>query len=179
MDMAKSFSKFANYLEFLDAFFLIMFKAQDGTPRGVGNQVSAEFAIAYRWHSCISEKDDKWTQNLYRELFGKDAEDVSLGELLQGLGKWEHSLDKDPQKRPFAKLQRDANGKFSDDDLVRILTESVEDVAGNYFGPLWLTLRRGLTGIRLFRRKQYPQVSQSSHYPWNAAGQEMGPWLPE
>lgn len=54
-----------------------------------------------------------------------------MPELLQGLGKWEHSLNKDPQKRDFQKLQRDANGKFSDDDLARILTESVEDVAGN------------------------------------------------
>ena len=107
------------------------FAAFDGTPRGVGNQVSAEFAIAYRWHSCISDRDDKWSRNLYKELFGKEAEEVSLPELLRGLAKWEHGLDKDPQKRPFAKLQRDANGKFSDDDLARILTESVEDVAGN------------------------------------------------
>jgi linoleate 10R-lipoxygenase len=53
-----------------------------------------------------------------------------MSELLQGLSKWERSMDEDPQKRSFAKLQRDANGKFSDDDLARILTESVEDVAG-------------------------------------------------
>ena len=103
----------------------------DGTPRGVGNQVSAEFAIAYRWHSGISDKDEKWTQALYRELFGKNAEEVSQQELLQGLGKWEQGLDKDPQKRPFAKLQRDGDGKFSDEDLARILTESVEDIAGS------------------------------------------------
>lgn len=106
---------------------------KEGTPRGLGNQVSAEFNLAYRWHACISDKDDKWTQALYRELFGKNAEDVSMPELLQGLGKWEHSMDKDPQKRPFNKLQRDANGKFSDDDLAQILTESVEDIAGKAF----------------------------------------------
>lgn len=39
---------------------------QDGTPRGVGNQVSAEFNLVYRWHSAISEKDEKWTQGMYR-----------------------------------------------------------------------------------------------------------------
>lgn len=119
------------------------FAASDGTPRGVGNQVSAEFAIAYRWHSCISDRDDKWTRNLYKELFGKEAEDVSLPELLRGLAKWEHGLDKDPQKRPFAKLQRDANGKFSDDDLARILTESVEDVAGNNLMALKISNEQG------------------------------------
>lgn len=109
---------------------------KEGTPRGLGNQVSAEFNLAYRWHSCISDKDDKWTQALYRELFGKDAESVSMAELLQGMSKWEHSMDKDPQKRPFGKLQRDADGKFSDDDLAQILTESVEDIAGKAFCSL-------------------------------------------
>ena len=30
-----------------------------------GNQVSAEFNLVYRWHSCDSERDDKWTHELY------------------------------------------------------------------------------------------------------------------
>ena len=105
-------------------------EGHDGTPSGVGNQVSAEFNLAYRWHSCISEKDAEWTEGLYRELFGKDAADVSLPELLQGLGKWEQGLDKDPQKRSFAHLQRDANGKLPDEGLVEILTSSIEDISG-------------------------------------------------
>jgi linoleate 10R-lipoxygenase len=108
---------------------------KEGTPSGCGNQVSAEFNLAYRWHSCISKKDEEWTQDLYKELFGKEAKDVSLQELLLGLGKWEHSLDKDPQKRPFAHLQRDANGKLPDDGLVKILTESIEDTAGKWSKP--------------------------------------------
>ena len=29
-------------------------------PRGVGNQVSCEFNLVYRWHSAISAKDEKW-----------------------------------------------------------------------------------------------------------------------
>lgn len=107
---------------------------KDGTPSGVGNQVSAEFNLAYRWHSCISDRDDKWTRNLYKQLFGKEAEDVTLPELLQGLGKWEHGLSEDPQKRPFAGLQRDADGKLPDDELVELLTSSIEDTAGA-FGP--------------------------------------------
>ena len=107
---------------------------KDGTPSGVGNQVSAEFNLAYRWHSCISDRDDKWTRDLYKELFGKEAEQVSLPELLQGLGKWEAGLPKDPQKRPFAGLKRDADGKLPDDELVELLTSSIEDTAGA-FGP--------------------------------------------
>ena len=106
----------------------------DGTPSGIGNQVSAEFNLAYRWHSCISEKDDEWTRNLYRELFGKEAEDVEIYELLKGLGEWEHKLPRDPHQRPFANLQRNAEGKYDDDALVEIITGSIEDIAGN-FGP--------------------------------------------
>ena len=105
-----------------------------GTAEGIGNQVSAEFNLAYRWHACISDRDDKWTRGLYKQLFGKDAEDVTLQELLMGLGKWEQGLPKDPQQRPFAGLKRDAEGKFSDDELVELLASSVEDTAGA-FGP--------------------------------------------
>lgn len=102
----------------------------DGTPRGIGNQVSAEFNLAYRWHSCISAKDEKWTEQIYKELFGKEADDISLPELLAGLSKWESNLPEDPTQRPFAHLQRGADGKFSDDDLVGIMQSGIEDVAG-------------------------------------------------
>lgn len=105
---------------------------KDGTPRGIGNQVSAEFNLVYRWHSAISERDERWTQDMYKEMFGKDAHEVSMQELLRGLSKWEHDLAKDPSQRPFAHLERGADGKYSDDDLVKIMTESIEDTAGTY-----------------------------------------------
>lgn len=147
----------------------------EGTPRGLGNQVSAEFNLAYRWHSCISDKDDKWTQNLYQELFGKSGEEVSMVELLQGLGKWEHSLDKDPHKRPFAGLKRDADGKFADDDLAAILTESVEDMAGK-ISPVTIANTK-VNDFRRFRSEQYPEVSEAYYNTWVATGEKMGSWV--
>jgi hypothetical protein len=87
----------------------------------------------YRWHSAISAKDERWTEELYMELFGKPSAEVSMRDLLIGLKKWEMGLDKDPQKRPFAKLQRGSNGRFSDDGLVNIMTEAIEDTAGANF----------------------------------------------
>jgi len=88
---------------------------KDGTPRGIGNQVSAEFNLVYRWHSAISKKDEKWTENAYREIFGKEAGEVSMQELLSGLGKWEHELSsKDPLDRPFAHLKRGADQRYND-----------------------------------------------------------------
>ncbi|KAF4310263.1 Cytochrome P450 [Botryosphaeria dothidea] len=101
----------------------------DGTPRGVGNQVSAEFNLVYRWHSCTSKRDEQWTEDIYKNMFGKPASEVPMDELLRGLAKWDKTLDKDPQKRPFAELKRGADGKYADDDLVKILTESIEDCA--------------------------------------------------
>ena len=109
---------------------------KDGTPRGIGNQVSAEFNLVYRWHSATSKRDEEWTENAYREIFGKDAGDVSMQELLSGLGKWEHDLvSKNPLDRPFAHLKRGADQRYNDDDLVKIMTESIEDTAGMYTSP--------------------------------------------
>ncbi|KAI9695134.1 MAG: hypothetical protein M1820_008902 [Bogoriella megaspora] len=105
---------------------------KDGTPRGVGNQVSAEFNLVYRWHSATSLRDEEWTEQLYKEMFGKPASEVAMPELLKGLAKWAHDLDEDPQKRPFAHLKRQADGNFKDDDLVSILADSVEDCAGSF-----------------------------------------------
>ncbi|OJD23672.1 hypothetical protein ACJ73_04972, partial [Blastomyces percursus] len=99
-----------------------------------GNQVSAEFNLVYRWHSCVSERDDKWTQDAYTELFGGDTDPnkISLPDFLRVLDKWEAGIPKDPLQRPFAKLTRGSNGLFDDDDLTKILTESIEDCAGPF-----------------------------------------------
>ncbi|KAF7720011.1 Psi-producing oxygenase A [Penicillium ucsense] len=101
--------------------------------QATGNQVSAEFNLVYRWHSCISARDQKWSEDLYRELFnGQDPNELSTQQFVMGVGKWEATLPQDPMERPFAKLQRQADGRFSDDDLVRFFEESVEDVAGAF-----------------------------------------------
>jgi hypothetical protein len=107
---------------------------ENGSPRGGGNQVSVEFNLIYRWHSAISDRDDKWTQNLYRKLFpGKEPQDVSLQELMMGLGRWEAMTPADPQQRPFGDMKRQADGRYNDEDLVKILVEGIEDPA-NAFG---------------------------------------------
>lgn len=102
----------------------------NGTP---GNQVSAEFNLVYRWHSALSERDDKWTQEEYRKLFpGREPSEVSFHELVQRLSVWEQGLSEDPQERPFANLQRSKEGTLNDDDLVEIIKTSIEDKAGAF-----------------------------------------------
>ncbi|KAI1007303.1 Psi-producing oxygenase A [Podosphaera aphanis] len=102
-------------------------------PEGVGNQVSAEFNLIYRWHSTISERDEKWIQDLYAQMFrGKTPDQVTLDELLRTLGKFEADLPSDPLQRQFSDLTRNPDGLFSDDDLVSILEASVCDIAGAF-----------------------------------------------
>ena len=109
-------------------------KLKGSTANGApGNQVSAEFNLVYRWHSTISKRDDKWTQEEFKSLFsGKDPSKIGFHELVQGLDAWEKGLSSDPQSRPFANLQRSPDGTLSDDALVEILASGVEDEAGAF-----------------------------------------------
>lgn len=105
-------------------------KEKEVTPSGLGNQCSAEFNLAYRWHSAISSHDETWIEGIYQQLFGKKADEVTMPDLLSGLGKWAGELPKDPAKRTFAHLERQEDGTFNDDELVNIMTTAIEDVAG-------------------------------------------------
>ena len=96
----------------------------------MGNQCSVEFNLAYRWHSPTSAGDEKYIETIYEDLMGKPADQVSIPELLMGLGKYEQGMDKDPSKRNFAHLKRQEDGTFRDEELVDVLSNAVEDVAG-------------------------------------------------
>lgn len=105
-----------------------------GAASGTGNVVSAEFNLCYRWHSCISEKDDKWIQSLYSNLFGKsNITDITTQDMVMGFSKFEKSIPDDPAHRTFNNYQRNPEtGRFNDDDLVDCITTSIEDCAGAF-----------------------------------------------
>ena len=105
-----------------------------GTPVATGNQVSAEFNLVYRWHSAISDRDEKWTSTLWEELFpGQDPSKMKWHDFVIGAQKMEDNLKKTPPPdRPFAKLKRNQDGTFPDEALVEILASSVEDCANAY-----------------------------------------------
>jgi hypothetical protein len=108
----------------------------EGVAIGVGNQVSAEFNLVYRWHSTVSDRDEKWTQNMWDELFGKgrDPKSVDKNEFLRRMGEVYRKTDPDPSKRSFAGLSRENDGTLPDQPLVDMLVSSVDDCA-NAFGP--------------------------------------------
>ena len=108
-----------------------MFNA--GAAEAGGNQVSAEFNLIYRWHSCISERDEKWTEDLFHQMFpDKQPAEVALDEFVCGMGRWEQAIPEDPAERSFANLCRSSTGKYADTDLAAIFAQGVEDCAGAF-----------------------------------------------
>lgn len=108
----------------------------EGVPRGVGNQVSVEFNLLYRFHSCISKKDERWINNFFMKLFPgrapEEMENVSWADLGQALLAFETSIPADPSGRTFDGLERQADGTFKDEDLARILKEAMDEPAGMF-----------------------------------------------
>lgn len=111
-----------------------------GTSAGLGNQVSCEFNLVYRWHSAISKKDEQWTEKMYTKILGHtNYATVSQEELVTKLHEWAAKKGNDSSKWSLDALDdslypRNENGTFNDADLVQILNEGTEDVACA-FGP--------------------------------------------
>jgi hypothetical protein len=106
----------------------------NGVPRGVGNQVSAEFNLLYRFHSVISKRDEKWLNDFLKnevfKSFDKPLEKLTPKELIGGLYAFESKIPDEPRLRNFANLKRKEDGTFDDGEMVQILKESMEDPAG-------------------------------------------------
>ncbi|KAI1474429.1 heme peroxidase [Daldinia eschscholtzii] len=105
-----------------------------GSERGTGSMVSAEFNLCYRWHSCISDKDDKWVEDFFREIFNKDPSELSHQDLVMGFAKFERGIPDEPAERVFGGFKRNNDGIFDDDDLVGCISDAIEDCAGAFGG---------------------------------------------
>ncbi|KAH8652136.1 putative prostaglandin G/H synthase 2/cyclooxygenase 2, pgh2/cox2 [Xylariales sp. PMI_506] len=57
---------------------------QKKTSRGIGNQVTVEFNLLYRFHCAISLKDEKYTEEFMKKVLNfRDPSNTSLPEFLQ------------------------------------------------------------------------------------------------
>lgn len=110
---------------------------EHGVPSGIGNQVSVEFNLVYRWHSTISEKDAHWIEDLFRrDIFKDDDIDSYLNsprKFFSASKSWFKQIKAlDPEARELRGLRKNAEGKYNDEQLVNILTDSTRDVAGAF-----------------------------------------------
>ncbi|KAF2642870.1 fatty acid oxygenase [Massarina eburnea CBS 473.64] len=106
---------------------------QDNIQKGIGNQVSVEFNLLYRWHSTVSSRNERFVNDFYDKLIpNTKPEDLTQNELRAGMRAWVTQLPADPAHRTFSGLQRNAEGYFNDADLVKLLTEATEDCAGSF-----------------------------------------------
>lgn len=120
-------------------------EVKGGLPMGTGNQVSAEFNLVYRWHSTVSKRDEEWSKKAWEQMFpGRDPKSVCEREFLMKLKELDEELKDDPRKWPFAELQRTESGSFKDDDLVRIMKESIEDCANSFGAQRVPTVMRAI-----------------------------------
>ncbi|RSL65910.1 hypothetical protein CEP54_004049 [Fusarium duplospermum] len=107
---------------------------KEGSESGTGNVVSAEFNLCYRWHSCISEMDDKWIQDFYVQLLGENYGAMDMRALMMALKKFEMSIPQDPAERTFGGFKRGKDGKFDDNELVDALATAIEQPGGAFGG---------------------------------------------
>ncbi|KAJ5670081.1 uncharacterized protein N7477_005444 [Penicillium maclennaniae] len=108
---------------------------KDCVPRGVGNQVSAEFNMIYRWHAAISNHDEAWMNSLFEKIFGSDvdASTLSVNQFLNGIRQYFQDKEPgEPETWTFGGLKRQDNGSFTDGELVSLLSQGCENVAGAF-----------------------------------------------
>ncbi|KAJ6784027.1 hypothetical protein PWT90_00314 [Aphanocladium album] len=105
---------------------------QEGSHSGVGNSVSAEFNLCYRWHSCISKKDETWMQDFFTSLLGHSDQELDLAALMVAMKKFAMSQPEDPGECQFGGFARGADGRFNDDELMQALTEAIEEPGGAF-----------------------------------------------
>ncbi|KAL4992319.1 heme peroxidase [Aspergillus falconensis] len=104
----------------------------EGLPRGIGNQVSAEFNMIYRWHAMTSNEDEKWLNELSNKVFGSkvDPSTLSVQRYLNGLHEYlGKAAPGEPNSWTFGGLKRGKDGMFADKDLVVLLHDGCENVA--------------------------------------------------
>ncbi|KAL8651032.1 MAG: hypothetical protein Q9210_003484 [Variospora velana] len=133
---------------------------QAGVSRGMGNQVSCEFSLLYRFHSAISKDDADWTEDFFKKCLPADLQHKSLEELTVedmhsmmntfakraapeeetvGCAKQASPKTKTgdsgaqttgPEFREFGGLKRGPDGRFDDAELAAILKHKIDDPAG-------------------------------------------------
>ncbi|KAK5080999.1 hypothetical protein LTR05_008316 [Lithohypha guttulata] len=113
--------------------------------RGIGNQVTVEFNLLYRFHCAISQRDEAYTEEYIKAGFHvKDAKDVSVKQFIDATKDkkaYDEAHPVEPKDQTFGlydpkhHFARDPiTGLFNDADMIKELTSAMDDPISN-FGP--------------------------------------------
>ena len=115
--------------------------------RGLGNQVTVEFNLLYRFHCAIPRRDEKYTEDYLRDLFDKkndatwDPKELTLEKYMEltARGKKYPPQKKAPKDQvfglPHKPFTRDPiTNLFKDEELIEELKKSMNEPINN-FGP--------------------------------------------
>jgi hypothetical protein len=115
-------------------------------PEATGNQCSIEFNFIYRWHSALSQEDERWVNGLFQKLRSKKSaeelgEDQKDAVPTSDLTREHHSRreQNDPRTRIYFPLdpdvRRDAKTqKFPDSALAGFINQATSYHAGAFGG---------------------------------------------
>lgn len=116
--------------------------------RGIGNQVTVEFNLLYRFHCAISLNDEEYTKKFMKqELHIENPNELTLEQFIKATSK-KKELEKtrDHQEEPWERgfgipnepglnfVRSDITKLFNDQDMINALTKAMDDPISN-FGP--------------------------------------------
>ncbi|KAI1179312.1 heme peroxidase [Nemania sp. FL0916] len=115
---------------------------QKKTTRGLGNQVTVEFNLLYRFHCAISQKDEAYTEEYMKlKMHIEDPSSISLPEFLQimkfaaaepKVEPWDVTFGLPEEKSEFRRNK--FTNLFDDQKMIDALTEAMDEPISE-FGP--------------------------------------------
>ena len=131
---------------------------RDAVSRGIGNQVTTEFNLLYRFHCAISERDEEYTESFMKESIGPymgtadwDPKTLKLADYLnmsravpQNTEPWENEFGlRSSGPRRFER--NSITGLFDDQQMVDELRASMDAPICIAFVPILSSKRTQLT----------------------------------
>ncbi|KAI1112035.1 heme peroxidase [Nemania sp. NC0429] len=123
---------------------------QKKTTRGLGNQVTVEFNLLYRFHCAIPQRDEAYTEDFMRKVMKiEKPSSVTLPQFLQAMKlaseypdtrePWEKTfgIPKDPKEPGSEKVDFQRNqytNLFDDQQMIDALTQAMDEPISE-FGP--------------------------------------------
>lgn len=90
--------------------------------------------MLYRWHSAISEHDERWIEDIFKAVLGDDktVDQYTAREFGMVLNEISEKNGTDPRKWEIPGHSRQADGTYADETIVGLLSDATERVAGAF-----------------------------------------------